>query len=84
MPSPSLTPSHARLGVRLLALYFVVDGLWQLLSNLLSSIQEFDPNYLGFYVRTQALSPLLGIALGFSLFFLSGWIGRRWIGSGGE
>lgn len=78
MSAPSLTTTHARLGLRLLALYFVLEGLWQLATNLLASFAEFDPNYLGFYFRSQLASPLLGVLLGVAVFLLSGRL-ARWI-----
>lgn len=81
MPVNPPTVSHARLGLRLVAIFFMVDGLWQLLSNLFASIHEFDPNYLGFYLRSQALSPVVGMTLGLLLFLISGWLGRRLLGS---
>lgn len=70
----------ATLGVRLLAIFFIVQGLWQLLSNLFASIHAFDPSYLGFYLRSQALGPLIGIGLGILLLCLSGWLASRLCG----
>jgi len=72
--------SVATLALRLLALFFIVQGLWQLLSNLLASIHAFDPSYLGFYLRSQALGPLIGIILGSLLYGLSGRLAPRLCG----
>lgn len=77
MSAPPSTVAQAIIGVRLLAVFFLVAGLWQLLTNLFASLHEFDPNYLGFYFRSQALGPLLGVALGALLYLASGWLGRR-------
>jgi hypothetical protein len=80
MSPSSPTPAHARLGVRLLGLFFLLQGFWQLSTNLLASFPEFDPNYLGFYFRSQMLGPLVGMGLGLLLWGLGGWLSRRLLG----
>ncbi|MFP4282773.1 MAG: hypothetical protein ACLFU2_09140 [Opitutales bacterium] len=73
--SPSLR-ALARLGVRLVAVWLLFHALWRLLANLAEAVPEFDPSYLGFFVRTQLLSPLIGLALGAFLFALAPALGR--------
>lgn len=68
MPPSDSAFTYGRLGVRLLSLYFIVRGCWILLSNLLGSIPQFDPSYLGHFFYTQVLYPLVGIGLGLVLY----------------
>lgn len=76
MPQADSNLRIAQIGVRLLALYFIVQGLWLLIHNLIGSIPKFDPNYLGHYFYTQMLYPLIGILLGCALYALAPALGR--------
>ncbi len=67
----------AVLAVRLMGLFFVVTGLWMLLSNIIESVSEFNPSYPGYYLQSQALRPLLAMVLGLFLWWMARPLGRR-------
>jgi len=51
--------SAAVLAVRLLGLFWITAGLWMLAANVIESATEFNPSFLGYYLQSQALRPLL-------------------------
>lgn len=67
----------ATLGVRLIALLIGLVSVWQLLGNVLDSVSEFDPNYLGYYFSSQLLRPALGLGLALVILVLSKWLGKQ-------
>jgi len=69
--------SAAVLLVRLLGLFWVAAGLWMLVANVIESATEFNPSFLGYYLQSQALRPLLAIGVGLLLMIFARPIGRR-------
>jgi len=68
--------SAAILAVRLLGLFWFVAGLWMLAANILESATAFNPAYIGYYLQSQALRPLLAIGIGVGLMFFACTLGR--------
>jgi type IV secretory pathway TrbD component len=73
--------SAAVLAVRLLGLFWLTAGLWMLAANVVESATEFNPSFIGYYLQSQALRPLLAIGLGVGLMFFARWLGR-WMARG--
>jgi hypothetical protein len=73
--------SAATLAVRLLGLCWLVAGLWMLAANVVESATAFNPSFLGYYLQSQALRPLLAIGLGCGLMFFARILGR-WMARG--
>ncbi len=71
----------AVLAVRLLGLFWVVAGLWMLVANVIESATEFNPSFMGYYLQSQVLRPLLAMGLGVLLILFSRRLGR-WLASG--
>jgi hypothetical protein len=69
--------SAAVLAVRLLGLFWLVAGLWMLAANVIESATEFNPSFIGYYLQSQMLRPLLAAGAGLLLIFFSRPIGRR-------
>jgi hypothetical protein len=69
--------SAAILGVRLLGLFWMVAGLWMLAANVIESATEFNPSFLGYYLQSQVLRPVLAILAGVILGMFSRRLGRR-------
>lgn len=57
--------NQAILGVRLVAFFFLILGVWLLLANIFESASSFNPAYLGYYIQSQLIRPLIliGIAI---------------------
>lgn len=68
--------SAAVLAVRLLGLFWLAAGLWMLVANIIESATEFNPSFIGYYLQSQALRPLLAIGLGVLLLILARPVGR--------
>ncbi len=68
--------SAAVLGVRLLGLFWVAAGLWMLAANIIESATAFNPSFIGYYLESQALRPLLAVALGVVLLLFARPLGR--------
>lgn len=68
--------SAAVLAVRLLGLFWLAAGLWMLAANVIESITEFNPSFIGYYLESQALRPLLAMGAGLLLLFLARPLGR--------
>lgn len=66
-PAPFLNP--AILAVRLLGLTCLLLGLWQGIAHLIDGWREFDPTYLGYFLRSQLLRPGLAVFFGLALIF---------------
>jgi len=75
--------SAAVLAVRLLGLFWFTAGLWMLAANVVESATEFNPTFIGYYLQSQALRPLLAIGLGVGLMFFARMLGR-WMARGLE
>jgi len=73
--------SAAILAVRLLGLFWLVVGLWMLVANIIESATEFNPSFVGYYLQSQMLRPLLAMGLGVLLIILSKKLGR-WLARG--
>jgi len=73
--------SAAVLAVRLLGLFWLVAGLWLLAANVIESALEFNPSFIGYYLQSQVLRPLLAMGLGLLLIFFSRRLGR-WLARG--
>lgn len=73
--------SAAVLAVRLLGLVWLAAGLWMLAANVIESATEFNPSFIGYYLQSQALRPLLAIGLGAGLLFFARPLGR-WLARG--
>ena len=71
------TEQLAVLGVRLIALWLVVDGTRALLANLVTGAAEFDPSYLLYFLRLVVFEPLIAVIAGGLLFACSRGLGRR-------
>jgi len=69
--------SAAILAVRLLGLFWLVAGLWMLAANVIESATEFNPSFIGYYLQSQLLRPLLAVGVGLMLFIFSRRLGRR-------
>jgi len=69
--------SAAILAVRLLGLFWLVAGLWMLVANVIESATEFNPSFVGYYLQSQLLRPLLAVGVGLLLFIFSRPLGRR-------
>ena len=72
-------PNHefrASFAVRVLALLFVLIGVWMLVCNLIETVAEFNPAYAYYYFENQLLRPFIAIILGFVLFKLSTRVAR--------
>jgi hypothetical protein len=69
--------SAAVLAVRLLGLLWLTAGLWMLAANILESVMEFNPSYIGYYLESQALRPLLAMGLGGLLLARARPLGRK-------
>lgn len=63
--------------VRLLGLIFLLLGLWQGTANLIDGWMEFDPSYLGYFLRSQLLRPVIALLLGMALIAGSRPLARR-------
>ena len=68
--------SAAVLAVRLMGLFWVIAGLWMLMANIIESALDFNPTYLGYYLVSQALRPLLAVGFGIILSLFSKKLGR--------
>jgi len=68
--------SAAVLAVRLLGLVWLAAGLWMLVANIAESALEFNPSFVGYYLQSQALRPLLAIGLGAGLMFFARGLAR--------
>ncbi len=64
-------------GVRLVGLLVLSLALWQLLGNILSTWRDFDPSYLGYYVSSQLMRPLVGVFVGLGIMFAARPISKR-------
>jgi hypothetical protein len=73
--------SAAILAVRLLGLFWLVAGLWMLAANVIESAAEFNPSFIGYYLQSQVLRPLLAVGLGLLLIMFSRRLGR-WLARG--
>jgi hypothetical protein len=73
--------SAAVLAVRLLGLFWLVAGCWMLAANIIESALEFNPSFIGYYLQSQMLRPLLAMGLGLLLIILSKKLGR-WLARG--
>ncbi len=69
--------SAAVLAVRLLGLAWLTAGLWMLAANVIESATEFNPSFIGYYLQSQALRPLLAVGTGVLLLLLARPLGRR-------
>lgn len=69
--------SAAVLAVRLLGLAWLSAGLWMLAANVIESATEFNPSFIGYYLESQAVRPLLAVGLGVLLMILARPLGRR-------
>ena len=69
-------PAVATLAVRLLGLIWITAGLWMLAANAIESAKEFNPSFIGYYLLSQALRPVLAVAVGLGLWFFSRPLGR--------
>ncbi len=67
----------ATLAIRILALAVFTVSAWQLCANLALTWRDFDPNYLGYFLESQAIRPGIGIILALVLYFCSSFFGRR-------
>lgn len=75
-PLPTLFASTvARL--RLLAVAIFLLGLWQAAGNLIDGWVEFDPTYLGYFLRMQLLRPTLAMLGAVLLWVSAGFLARR-------
>ncbi|MEO0795364.1 MAG: hypothetical protein AAFX93_09390 [Verrucomicrobiota bacterium] len=70
------TTAHAILGVRLIALFMGALGLWLLVANVIEGVGDFNPSYWLYFVVSQIVRPVVAIAIGLSLWLISGPIGR--------
>ncbi len=68
--------SAAVLAVRLLGLVWLAAGLWMLVANMVESATEFNPSFIGYYLQSQAVRPLLAMGLGALLLLLARRVGR--------
>lgn len=77
---PMTAASLATLALRLTGLLLFVLGLWQAVANLLEGWMEFDPTYLGYFLRSQLMRPALSVLFGLFLFLaarrLGNWLSR--------
>jgi hypothetical protein len=73
--------SAAILAVRLLGLFWLVAGLWMLVANVIESALEFNPSFIGYYLQSQVLRPVLAMGLGLLLIIFSRRLGR-WLARG--
>ncbi|HTB62288.1 MAG TPA: hypothetical protein VK737_01760 [Opitutales bacterium] len=71
----------AVLAVRLLGLCWLVAGLWMLAANVVESETAFNPSFIGYYLQSQAVRPLLAMGIGMGLMFFAGILGR-WMARG--
>jgi len=71
--------SAAKRGIRLLALGFILFGLWDLISNLLLSWSAFDPSYLQDFFAHQMSKPLTAVFLGFTVWILANPLAARMV-----
>lgn len=69
--------SAAVLAVRLLGLVWLTAGLWMLVANIIESATEFNPSFIGYYLQSQAVRPLLAIGLGLLLIIMAKPFGRK-------
>jgi hypothetical protein len=67
---------QARLAVRLIGFFFVLLGLWMLVSNLVESWGKVSLVFWLSYLQAQILRPLLAVVLGFLTMALAGPLGR--------
>lgn len=67
--------------VRIIGIAMIAFGLVQVIANLIDGWYEFDPTYLGYFLKSQLLRPGLLMGVGGLLFWLSPRFGK-WIGSG--
>lgn len=63
--------------VRAMGLLFMVSGLIFLIGNTVEFLGEFDPVYLGVFLRAQLLKPLLFLVLGAFFWKSAPALGRR-------
>jgi hypothetical protein len=73
--------SAAVFAVRLLGLVWLAAGLWMLAANVLESATEFNPSFVGYYLQSQALRPLLAMGIGAGLIYFARLLGR-WLARG--
>jgi len=66
----------ATLAVRLLGLIWTTAGLWMLAANVIESAKEFSPSFIGYYLLSQAVRPVLAVVVGLGLWIFSRAIGR--------
>jgi hypothetical protein len=73
-----MSPSEkwAILAVRICGLLVAALALWQAVGNVVGSLRDFDPSYVGYYFSTQLARPVCGIALGVILHIFSRPLGR--------
>jgi len=72
--SPSV--KWATLAVRICALLIAGLSLWQMLGNIVGTVREIDPSYLGYYFSSQMARPFCGICVGIILWLFSKPLGR--------
>jgi len=67
---------QARLAVRLIGFFFVLLGLWMLVSNLVESWGKVSLVFWLSYLQAQILRPLLAVVFGLLTMALAGPLGR--------
>ncbi len=76
-PDSPLCPSTlAALSVRFFGFVLVVLGFWQAVLSLLEGWMEFDPTYLGYFLRNQFLRPVVTMVFGLLLLRFGKLFGR--------
>lgn len=68
---------QATVGVRLLGLFFFMVGFWMLIGNVIDSIGDFNPAYIGYYVLSELVRPVLACAIGLLLWWRARSLARR-------
>ena len=72
----SPTVKWAVAAVRVCGLFVGSLAFWQMLGNIVGSLREIDPSYIGYYFSSQLARPFCGICVGGLIYLFSKPIGR--------